>query len=92
MNQNTLVRFFVLVLLVLTSCKEETLISASENIVPIGVDLQSGFDDRELKVYLNQQLSFDADLSPRVPLAGPLAGFSTYLSPLVSNCCDFELL
>ena len=80
MKHNTFVRVVVVVLLVITSCKEEKLVSTPETVVPVGVDLQSGFDDRELKVYFNQQLSFDADLSSRVPLAGPIAGFSTYLS------------
>src|SRR3972149_358836 len=80
MKQNTFVRAFVLVLLVFASCKEEQLVSTPETIIPVGVDLQSGFEDRELKIYFNQHLSFDADLSARVPLAGPIAGFSTYLS------------
>jgi len=71
---------FVVLMFSMTSCKEETVTTIiEENIVPVDVDLQSGFQDKSIKVFFNNQVSFQAMLSGLVPLSGPIASFSTQL-------------
>jgi hypothetical protein len=71
---------FIILLLLSSSCKKETVVSTiEENIVPVDVDLQTGFEDKSIRVYFDQQVSFQAILSGLVPFSGPIAKFSTQL-------------
>ena len=75
--------------LLIASCKKETAVApqddtslpvvAQENLIPVVIDLQSGVENNNIIVYCNQQISFQANLSDYMSLAGPIARFSTYL-------------
>ena len=67
----------ILFFLFVTSCKEETIVSNSEQPVPVIVDLQWGFTERHVEVYFDHELSFYADLSAFT--YGPSARFNAYL-------------
>ena len=73
-----------ILLLGLSSCTEEKLVSTPETFVRVKVDLAEGFNNRRVSLYFNQELHFEADLGPSVPLAGPIASFTTSL-PRDSN-------
>jgi hypothetical protein len=70
----------VLFLMLMVSCKQETVVNSDDNTVPVDIDLQMGVENNYIKVYCNQRLSFQAYLSNSVPLSGPIATFSTYLN------------
>ena len=70
---------FIILLFLLVSCKKETILTSQDNMIPVDIDLQTGTENKHVKVYLNQQLSFQAYLPTSGSLAGPIASFSTFL-------------
>jgi hypothetical protein len=61
------------------SCTRDTFVDLRETAVPAKVDLVSGFQNRSVKIYFNDQLCYSATLGTNVPLSGPIADFTTTL-------------
>lgn len=68
-----------ILLLLSTSCTEENTVSPSDELVSVQVDLQYGFEGHLVSIEFNGHEYFSAELSESVPLAGPLATFSSHL-------------
>ena len=72
--------FLAAVLLLLSiSCTEENIVSPSDELVMVQVDLQYGFEGHLVSIEFSGDEYFRAELSESVPLAGPLATFSSHL-------------
>ncbi len=75
-----LTRFITLmcVVLILISCEDDP-VSSSEELVAVEVHLQSGLEGDFVVIEIDGDNYFYAYLSESVPIAGPLAKFSTFL-------------
>lgn len=72
--------FLALCLLIFCACTDQTILSYVDNTVRVTFDLQEGFQDHSVSVYIDSVSYFRAILSPAVPLAGPIARFVTVLT------------
>ena len=81
--------FVLLILLIMVSCNDESitnpLISDGEKLVKAQVDLQNGFANNIVTIGFNNEIVFNAMLSPFSPLSGPEAKFMTYLPIGINN-------
>ena len=71
--------FTLIILLLFNSCTDESTTNSLDELIKARIDLQSGFAGNYVIIKGNDEIIFNAQLSESVPLAGPLATFTTYL-------------
>jgi hypothetical protein len=84
MKMITAVLLIGLVLMPWVSCTQDTFVDLRGMVVPARVDLVVGFANQEVRVFVNDQLSYSAVLGSSEPLSGPIAQFETMI-PRGSN-------
>ena len=84
MNKLSNISIVIFITLITTGCAEEKIVSPSNELVMVQVDLQYGVEGHFVYLKFNNIEYFRAELSESVPLSGPLAIFVTYL-PRGSN-------
>jgi hypothetical protein len=82
MRRTVALLLFGVVLVQWMSCTQDNFVDYREEVVPATIDLVTGFQGWEVRLYFNDQLryiaSFSADGAP-LPLSGPCARFNTTL-------------
>ena len=66
-------------LVLFTSCTQDTFVDVRDSTVTAKLDLVVGFEGRLVKLYLNGELSYSATLGTMAPLSRPIAEFESTL-------------
>jgi len=76
-----MLKYMLIIGLILASfaCSKENTVAPDANIVKTTIDLQMGFANQSVRLYVDSIKLFQALLSSAYPLAGPEASIVTYL-------------
>jgi len=80
------VLFFIIFLM---GCESDDITGVNDQFVDVKIDLQMGFEGHSVLLKFNGENYYQANLSELVPLAGPIATFSTTLPRGDNNCYAF---
>lgn len=83
-NKLIIILILLLISFTLISCIKEKIVNSNDELncelVLVQIDFQSGVADNRIQIEFNDEIYFSSMFSKYVPLAGPMATFTTYLA------------